>query len=136
MNILLSSALSQALGWSLFHFLWQGALIAAAAAVALKFAARAQTRYAIACAALIAMPAVFAITLRLSIPQSPTVIRHQNFLPTRPAAIPPLDPDHAARLLYVSRIRRAVVAGGSFLRLAVPLSRVVLGHAPAPARNV
>jgi hypothetical protein len=46
MNILLSSALSQALGWSLFHFLWQGALIAAAAAVALKFAARAQTRYA------------------------------------------------------------------------------------------
>jgi GWxTD domain-containing protein len=109
MNILLSSALSQALGWSLFHFLWQGALIAAAAAVALKFAARAQTRYAIACGALLAMPAVFALTLRLSIPQSPTVIRHQNFPPARPAAIPPLDPTPAARDFSV------------YLEYAVPL---------------
>jgi hypothetical protein len=44
-----NSPVTQALGWSLFHFLWQGALIAAVAAVVLKFVTRAQTRYAIAC---------------------------------------------------------------------------------------
>jgi GWxTD domain-containing protein len=97
MNAILSSALSQALGWSLFHFLWQGALIAAVAAIALKFAVRAQTRYAIACCALIVMLAVFAVTLRLSIPQAPTVIARLNLPPALPAAIPPLDPVPASR---------------------------------------
>ena len=44
-------------GWTLVSFLWQGALIAAAAAVALRLASRAaaSTRYAIACAALATM---------------------------------------------------------------------------------
>ena len=109
MSMLLSSALSQALGWSLFHFLWQGALIAATAAVALKFTARAQIRYAIACAALLAMPAVFAITLRLSIPQAPTVAVHSNLPLARPTAIPPLDPVPTARDFSV------------YLECAVPL---------------
>jgi GWxTD domain-containing protein len=105
----LNSSVAQALGWSLFHFLWQGALIAAAAAVALKFAARAQTRYAIACCALLAMPAVFAITLRLSIPQAPTVATRANLPTALPAAIPPLDPVPASRDL------------SAYLEYAVPL---------------
>jgi GWxTD domain-containing protein len=91
MNIILNSALAQALAMSLFHFLWQGALIAAVAAVALKFAARAQTRYAIACSALIAMPVVFAITLRLSIPSEPIASGRSSISMARPSVIPPLD---------------------------------------------
>ena len=97
MSTILSSALSQALEWSLFHFLWQGALIAAVAAVALKFAARAQTRYAIACGALLAMPVVFAITLRLSIPGEPIATGRSSVPLARPSAIPPLDTVPAVR---------------------------------------
>jgi beta-lactamase regulating signal transducer with metallopeptidase domain len=51
-------------GWTLVSFLWQGAVIGAAAAVALRLARRAtaSTRYAIACAALGAMLATPAMT--------------------------------------------------------------------------
>lgn len=44
-------------GWTLLHFLWQGAVIAATAAVALRLlhGARPQIRYAVGCAALTAM---------------------------------------------------------------------------------
>ncbi len=109
MNTILSSTLSQALEWSLFYFLWQGALIAAAAAVALKFAVRAQIRYAIACCALIAMPVVFAITFRMSIPDAGIAVRHSNFSPALPAAIPPVDNLPAERDL------------SAYLEYAVPL---------------
>ena len=52
-------------GWTLVSFLWQGALIAAAAAVALRLASRAaaSTRYAIACAALATMLAAPVTTI-------------------------------------------------------------------------
>lgn len=75
MKILESAAgspLAEALGWGLLHFLWQGALIAAAAAIAMKIAQSARTRYAIACSALLSMPAVFAVTAWLSIPRMAT----------------------------------------------------------------
>jgi len=54
-------------GWTLIHFLWQGALVAAAAAVALRLAGprSARARYAIACAALCAMLAAPVVTARL-----------------------------------------------------------------------
>jgi beta-lactamase regulating signal transducer with metallopeptidase domain len=54
-----------ALGWTLLHALWQGALIAAAAALALRATAHraATTRYAIACIALLTLPAACAVTL-------------------------------------------------------------------------
>jgi GWxTD domain-containing protein len=95
----------EALGWSLFHFLWQGALIAAVAAVALKLARRAETRYAIACLALVAMPAVFAITLRMSLPRAQIAAGKPNFQPIRPIAIPdtpdtPVSRDLSAYLEY------------------------------------
>lgn len=57
------NALVSTLGWALLHFVWQGALIGLAAAVALAALrnARPQTRYAVACVALVlclAIPSV------------------------------------------------------------------------------
>ena len=45
------------LGWTLLHFVWQGALIAMFAALILRLlrSSRPQLRYAVACAALTAM---------------------------------------------------------------------------------
>ncbi|MGH8638585.1 MAG: hypothetical protein ACREUZ_15720, partial [Burkholderiales bacterium] len=44
-------------GWALIHFLWQGALLTVATAIALRVASgrSAQTRYAMACMGLLAM---------------------------------------------------------------------------------
>jgi uncharacterized protein (TIGR03435 family) len=54
-------------GWTLVHFVWQGALVGFVAAVALRLlrSASAQTRYALACAALAAMLAAPIVTARL-----------------------------------------------------------------------
>ena len=52
-------------GWTLLHFLWQGAGIAAMAFVAALLAARTappQTRYVVACIALVAMVAAPLVT--------------------------------------------------------------------------
>src|SRR6185369_4447896 len=51
----LLNAIIPALGWSLLHFLWQGLLIGCAAALSLHALrnARPQTRYLVACAALL-----------------------------------------------------------------------------------
>jgi beta-lactamase regulating signal transducer with metallopeptidase domain len=53
----MSGALSQSLGWALLHLLWQGALVAAALAVALRVLDRraASLRYLLACGALALM---------------------------------------------------------------------------------
>src|SRR5580698_7797462 len=50
------------LGWTLLHFLWQGALIAALFAIARFFARKPGTRYALACIALVAMVAAPFVT--------------------------------------------------------------------------
>ncbi|HEX3747149.1 MAG TPA: GWxTD domain-containing protein [Bryobacteraceae bacterium] len=57
--------LARALGWALAHFLWEGAVLAAALLAALRWmrAAPARRRYTAACLILAAMPAAFAITL-------------------------------------------------------------------------
>ena len=59
--------LNQALGLSLFHFLWQGAALALIPALALLFRSP-RVRYAAACAALFAMPVAFGITFVMSVP--------------------------------------------------------------------
>ncbi|WP_257459348.1 M56 family metallopeptidase [Archangium lipolyticum] len=53
----MSGAVSQSLGWALLHLLWQGALVAAALAVALRVLDRraASLRYLLACGALALM---------------------------------------------------------------------------------
>jgi GWxTD domain-containing protein len=56
---------AQSLGWTLVHFVWEGAVLAAALWAMLRLfrAAPARRRYALACLTLAAMPAAFAITL-------------------------------------------------------------------------
>ncbi|MEP6961142.1 MAG: M56 family metallopeptidase [Acidobacteriota bacterium] len=56
---------------ALLHFLWQGAAIALALAIALCFAKSPRTRYTLACFALLAMPVVFLATLWLTRPSQP-----------------------------------------------------------------
>ncbi len=51
----IQSPAARALGWTLFHFLWEGIVIAAALAVVLLFVKTARLRYAAACLALMAM---------------------------------------------------------------------------------
>lgn len=72
MNAPLASALVQAL----FHFLWQGAAIAAllAAAIHLGRPSSARVRYALACLALLAMLASFAVTLAWFWPHAGAVV--------------------------------------------------------------
>jgi len=60
--------MTEALSAALFHFLWQGAILALVPALALIFPSP-RVRYAAACAALFAMPVVFAVTFGISIPQ-------------------------------------------------------------------
>ena len=78
-----SSGFMQTLAWSLLHFLWQGAAIAAAAALGLRLLRRGspQARYVLACAALAAMLASPAVTAaRLLSPTPPAVAPVQRTL--------------------------------------------------------
>ena len=52
---LLSPSTMHFLGWTLLHFVWQGAALAALAALLMTLCRRSQTRYAIAVVALVAM---------------------------------------------------------------------------------
>jgi GWxTD domain-containing protein len=60
---------AQALGLALFHFLWEGAAIAAALALALAFLKSSRARYAAACLALAAMPLVCGLTFERVLPR-------------------------------------------------------------------
>src|ERR1700678_1669729 len=64
--------LAAALGWTLLHSLWEGALIAGLLACGLLLSRRtsARFRYALACLALLAMPVAFGITLWISHPHA------------------------------------------------------------------
>jgi hypothetical protein len=62
--------LAEALGWALFHSLWEGALIAAALIVALRFIRSSGARYWAACLALIVIVGGFAVTLFCVLPES------------------------------------------------------------------
>lgn len=59
----LSPSLMHAVAWTLLHFLWQGAALAALAAAAMAFCSRASARYAIALSALMLMLAAPVVTL-------------------------------------------------------------------------
>jgi len=66
------TAAAKALGWALFHSLWEGAIIALALASALWAIRSARARHAIACLALAAMLASFGVTLGWLIRQPET----------------------------------------------------------------
>src|SRR6266545_4821909 len=63
--------LVERLGWTLVHFLWQGALIGLLTASLLTIlrAARAQTRYLVACLGLLAMLVTPAVTFWIVAPE-------------------------------------------------------------------
>jgi GWxTD domain-containing protein len=64
------SPVAEALGWTLLHFLWEGAIIAAALGAVLPAMRSPRARYAAACAALLAMLGAFGITLLRVMPES------------------------------------------------------------------
>src|SRR5689334_12241894 len=59
---LVHTPVAKAVGWTLFHFLWEGVIVAALLAVALAILRTARARYGAACVALVAMLMCFAVT--------------------------------------------------------------------------
>jgi uncharacterized protein (TIGR03435 family) len=65
------------LGWTLIHFLWQGAVVAGIYSIARIFARKPQTRYLIGCAALsLFMLTPVATFIRISTPVAAPTLRH------------------------------------------------------------
>jgi hypothetical protein len=91
------NALIDVAGWTLVSFVWQGALIATAAAGVLRLArqAPATVRYAVACEALAAMlvaPALTAWSLMKPLAGIPFVVRQMPELSDRPVVFAPAVP--------------------------------------------
>ena len=61
---------NQALGWTLFHFLWEGAAVALLLAIVMAATTSARARYTAACLAMLAMLAAFAVTLEVKFPSA------------------------------------------------------------------
>jgi GWxTD domain-containing protein len=61
---------AEAVGWTLLHSLWEGALIAAALAAAVAAMRSPRVRYAAACAAMLAMLGAFALTFLRVMPDA------------------------------------------------------------------
>src|SRR5580704_16810638 len=76
----LNGPIAEALSRALFHFLWEGALIAAVLAVAIRLfrPSSASIRYGLACAAMLAMVVGFAVTLAWFWPHTAPVTGHSN----------------------------------------------------------
>src|SRR5437667_4138314 len=83
----ISPELLQALGWTLLHFVWQGAALAALFAVANALCRRATTRYALAAITLALMMAAPLITLAGLMRQRDPAVRHgASALAVKPVA--------------------------------------------------
>ncbi len=139
--------MNEALGWTLFHFLWEGAAIALLLAMLLLVSPAARVRYWAACAAMVAMLAAFGVTLAMKLPKTdanaPRVHVLAGPLPPRPATV---DDGTAARsaampyrwavplwlagVVLLSLHRLAGVAGAYRLRRA----GVCLAPSPWPER--
>ena len=63
LDFLVRTPLSEAIGWTLIHFLWEGIVIAAALATLLTLIRSPRIRYLAGCVALLAMLVSFALTL-------------------------------------------------------------------------
>src|SRR2546427_7858767 len=64
-----STPLAGAVGWTLLHSLWQGAIISAALGAALVMMRSPRARYAAACLAMLLMVGGFAVTLVRRMPE-------------------------------------------------------------------
>ena len=65
------SALGNTVGWTLFHSLWEGAIVAVSLAVALRVLRSSRARYAMACLAMVAVLAGFCYTFIQMLPGPP-----------------------------------------------------------------
>lgn len=71
LHALVHTPFAGALGWTIFHSLWEGAVAALVLAVALSVIRSSRVRYCAACIALLAIVAAFAVTLWRAIPVGP-----------------------------------------------------------------
>lgn len=81
-----------ALGWTLVHFIWEGAVLALLLAAALRLfrPASSPRRYGLACFTLAAMPVAFAVTLAVMLPVAPPPpAALPGIVPVLPLAAPP-----------------------------------------------
>jgi len=69
LDFVVKTEISDALGWTLIHSLWEGALIAAVLATLLVLLRSPRVRYVAGCVALLAMLAGFAVTLIRFLPE-------------------------------------------------------------------
>ena len=69
LNALVASPLAAALGWTLLHSLWEGAILAAVVAAVLLTTRSPRLRYAVALAALALLIAACSLTLLRMIPE-------------------------------------------------------------------
>ncbi len=94
----LATPAAHGLALALFHFLWEGAAIAAVLALALLVLKSSRARYAAACVALAAMPLATAVTLLRVLPEQgyrsvPVILPPRpNSTPDAPATHQPFDP--------------------------------------------
>jgi GWxTD domain-containing protein len=84
LELWVETPLAKALGWTLFHFLWEGALIALVLAARLCLLRSPRARYRAACISMAAMVIAFAGTFMLTQPRQATIEAAH-----RPLAIPP-----------------------------------------------
>ncbi len=121
------------LGLTLFHFLWQGACIAAIYAIARTWLRTAPARYALACIALTAMIAVPVVTFAVSGPNRPVETRPAAVVAaphrTIPAKDPALDPIPIVETREITPwLVRAWFAGAVILWLRLLLTWVAAGR--------
>ncbi len=69
LDLWMQAPAAKALGWTLVHFVWEGAAIAMALALALCMVHSSRARYAAACLAMLGMLAAFGLTLDHLMPQ-------------------------------------------------------------------
>jgi GWxTD domain-containing protein len=90
LEVFVQTPAAAALGWTLAHSLWEGALVALALAVALSFLRTSRARYAAACLAMLGLIAIVALTFIRVMPARPPHLPMPGVGRIRPAA--PLDP--------------------------------------------
>jgi beta-lactamase regulating signal transducer with metallopeptidase domain len=70
LEILIASPAAAAIGWTLLHSLWEGAIVATVLGAMLLILRTARARYIAACVALVALLALFTLTMLRLVPES------------------------------------------------------------------
>ena len=108
---------AQALGWTLVHSLWEGALVALVLGATLSVMRSARARYAAACAAMLVLVAAFALTFVREMPEAPVhsamQASHAASLAARPLPLSAQSPDAAEpnRLAFLPWLTPLWLAG-------------------------